>query len=539
MSLKTRSYTDSGLHYELTLDGEDISDKVEDIPNIQKSIDFPRITEQRVGEMVVLLVDPEGYYVSTNSDNFFVAQGHHQSGIGIAVVLKIAFEGDTLETFFTGQLVKTEQVYRFNQRFTKLVFSDSMHKLFTTEITNFGLEKQFKLAEVSDAEKELNGVYELPPYVVPPSEGSVAVYKGLNDGLTEVSETAERGAVLRNQNFAVEGDVIKTEGGFILAPATGYPQVRLKSPYRNIGLKSAVEKILAHIGVTSKEIEIFSPEADRHFSTRGRIGYPTIAQSLFGSSNEADWSGFVSAWMYESGAYYILYTAQRGDQKNRSMLLSYNENTDTETLLYRFPDGATFVTEAWQLAKNGNDMAILCTDAGFQAYKNDIYFKDIIEPKTQGTYDASESGNTVYIIKRSLSLAHTDTTVIQLVHKNSPIKPMLSHHYQLGSSFSDLRSQDAGAAIHAQRTLEKYPDTTRKMLWHNNELYFVGVDSTSVGCAKVALSGGTPTWVDRVSLDGVSNASGFFIDIVDSTLQMTCNFMSQESSQDFSWSKAI
>ena len=291
MALKDFAYTDTPLDFQVLLDGVDISDAVEDIPSVQGAIDFPQLLEYRVGECQIVLNDPTGFYGTLRSENFYTSQGQLQSGLGVSVEVKAGYE-TPLETLFVGEITKITAEVDAGKAYTRLIGSDKMHQLFTTEITDFGLEKHFRLTAETD-ETAINGRYPLPVMVQPVSRGSVTLKKSLSDTLTEVPTLATRGA-LDADNYTVSDDAIETEGGEIEGVATGYPQVQLKAPYRHISVKLAMERLLDHIGVTDRDIEIPKIASDPHFTTLGRVGYDLVGRSIFGSSNLLNWQGHVT-----------------------------------------------------------------------------------------------------------------------------------------------------------------------------------------------------------------------------------------------------
>ena len=536
MALKDHQYSNATLDFQLLIDGEDVSAYVADIPSISKSADIERIHEYRVGEMTALLNDPEGYFAPANDANFFVGQSKIQSGLGVSCELKLRYDTDTLETFWTGEIIEINQEMSANTAQTRIVFSDQFHKLFTSHITDFGLEKQFRIIEDPESEKNINGRYPLPEFIPPVSIDSTELKKSVNETLTEVPELAERGA-LNPDNYVVSDDAVETEGGAIDNPSTGYPQLKAKTPYRHIPVKSVIEKVLAEVGITQKDILIQDESTDIHFSTKGRPGYEVVGQALFGTSQPVSWQGFVTDVLYDNGVWYYLYSVPRDDVVNRSILMSYTVSTDAWTVLWRAPQIANARTELWKMAKSGTDMFILCTDAAIVGgIESDM--PDIAVP-ADGSYDATETGNRVYILKRDLTLAVGNATTSVVVAKNASIKAQLAHRYLLGSTKSDFRSVDSGSAMPVQRPPVMLPDSRRKLIVYGTDLYFCAVSSGSVGVAKVPIAGGNPTWVERISQDDKGNQAGFFFDILGSRLFCAGTFKGRSNSIALAWTKNL
>ena len=534
MALSDYAYTNATLDFEVLLDGDDISEYVADIPSISKSTDNThQFGEYRVGEAELRLNDAEGLFSPNNDANWFISKSLRQSGLGTKVEIKAKYATDPFETLFIGEVIECDYDMDAARAETRIIASDGFHKLFSQDITDFGLEKQFKLVE-STEEQDLHGSYPLPEPVQPPSDGSTTVKKSVSDTLTEVPEIATRGA-LSEDNYEVADNAIRTETP-ITSPATGYPQIEMKAPFRHISVKSVIEKVIAEVGITQSDIEIPEVTTSAHFRSVGRPGYEVIGSALVGTGNPLDWIGHPTDFIYENGVFYYLYSGMRG-KSGRSMLLSYTQSTDTWTVLWRVPVVSNATTEIWKMAKNGNDMAILCTDADIQS-SGDGALPDVTVPGI-GTYNAKNIVNKVYIIKRDITQPVSNTTVVTLVAKNAAIKAQLSHHYVLGQTYSDPRATDAAASVPAQQPPTDLPDSRRKIIWYNNELYFCGIDSASVGVAKVASVGGTPSWVEKIDQDSVNNESGLFFDIVGSRLYILANFRRDASSRALAWTKNL
>ena len=453
------------------IDDVDVTSYVADIPGIRSITDAThRFGEYSVGETEIQINDAQGYFSPNNENNFFIDRSKRQSGLGVKVEIKAKYAADPFETLFVGEIIECDYNMDASTAETRIVASDGFHTLFTQDITDFGITKQFKIVE-STEEQDLHGTYPLPEPVHFPSDDSVTVKKSVSGTLTEVPEIATRGA-LSEDNYQVDDDAIRTETP-ITSPATGYPQIQMKAPYRHIDVENAIKKVLSEVRITQSDIEIPSVGTDSHFKSMGRPGYEIIGTQLVGTGNPLNWIGHPTDFLHDNGVWYYLYSGMRG-KSGRSMLLSYTQSTDTWAVLWRAPVVPNATTEVWKLAKNGNDIAILCTDAAIQA-GGDGALPDVSVPAT-GSYNAKAVVNRVYIIKRDVALQVSNTTVVTLVAKNASIKAQLSHHYVLGQTYSDPRAPDAAASVPAQQPPDDLPDSRRKIIWYNNELYFVGVD---------------------------------------------------------------
>jgi len=542
MALKDFAYqNETPLDFQVLLDGVDISEQVADIPSINRSVDAVRFSEYRTGEVVLVVNDPLGKYSPVNASNFFVERSKAQDGLGVAVVVKAGYE-TPLETLFEGIITKTEVVVGYEDgreiNRTQFIAGDKLAELFSHDLKDFGLEKQFMVT--ADADKGVNGRYELPHQVLPVSDGSTEFKKSVSESLTEVETLQRLGSGSRpiGQDYAVTGDAIETAGGDIEGAATGYPQVQLKAPYRYVKPENLIKSILAHVGITNYEIVLPPMTTDVHFSARGRPGYDLIGTAVFGTSNALDWQGFVTDCFYEAGKYYFLYSSHRGWGRNLAMLFRVDEETEVSELLWRAPAlNFTGRTEAWKMAKNGDKMAILVTDASTRAARADE-LSDISVP-VEGSYNAAESGNRVYLIERDLTLPSADTTVVQLVHKNSTLKAQLAHYYILGSTYPDARGSDSLAGVPLRKTVNVLPDSRRKLIYRNNELYYGFVSGTHVGVAKVATGGGTPSVVEQISRDFQGNEMSLKFDVVGDVLFCAATAKEGGRSRALAWTKGL
>ena len=399
MSFKDYAYTSEPLDIIVEIDDIDVTHYVADIPSISKSTDATHnFGEYRVGETTLLINDPDGYFSPQNASNFFVDRSKNQSGLGVKVEIKAKYGADAFETVFIGEVIECDYTMDAGTAESVIVAADSFHKLFTEPITDFGLTKQFMIPE-STEELDLHGTYPIPHQVQPPSDASTTVKKDVSTTLTEVPEIAERGA-LDESIYQVDDDAIKTEAP-ITSPATGYPQIEMKAPYRHIGVESVIAKVLAKVGITNSDVEVVKVTTSDHFKSLGRVGYEVIGTALVGTGNPLNWIGHPTDFLYDNGVFYYLYSGTRG-KSGRSMLLSWTESTDVWQVLYRAPVVTNATQEFWALAKSGNSIFILATNAGV-VESGDGALPDVSVPAS-GSYDATESGNRTLILKRDITL---------------------------------------------------------------------------------------------------------------------------------------
>lgn len=512
MDLKSLAYQGHPVSFSVSLAGIDISSYVSGVIDISKSLDYPRLTEYRIGESTISLNDSEGFFSPRNVSNFFVERGHLQSGADVACEIEAGFIVDGVkhtELIFTGKVVKVSQNAQRSE--TILLISDAFNTLFRDEVLDVGISRHFHL-DVGESD-DIHGFYPIADFLGAASKGSTEVFSGLNMPLTEVESLSSVGKFDSSRYRLTEGG-IKTEGGSVSA-SKGYPQIRMKSPYRHRLISDVIIDILRSLDISDAEVAIPRVLLELDFYSQGRLGYEFISTSGFiGSSAEGKWTGYVTDFLWEVDRYYVLLNASR-DSTNRSTLFWFNPLDYTYEILYRSAEPTlTFRgTEFWKLAKLGNTVAILCSDSDTVAADN--LFPDYrgLNP-SPGSYDAREPNNQVYIVYYNV----VSETSFVAVAKDDQYRAQLAHYYVLGGTYYDTLP----ATINASRDIvtevlpDMLPDTRRSMLWYENELYYAYVDGNSLnkfGVAKCNLAGDMTESVVALTTDGTNHAGlSFFID---------------------------
>ena len=498
MNISDHAYQGNSIYLQINLAGQDITDDIGGVQGLSKSLDYPRLTEYRVGEATITLNDPNGYYSPRNAANFFVANGEAQSGQGVACTIVTGFYTDSgivSETLFTGEITKVTQGATGT---TTVVVSDDMHTLFTEDITDFGVDRQFRL--VAEDGRDIHGNYPIQAFVGPASKGSVTVKKDVNTDLTEVVALAGSGT-FDSDNYVVTDTAVKTEGGTIEGAATGYPQITMKSPFRHRFLKDLVAAVATHLGLTTQDIYVPDITLGDNFSSEGRFGHELIATQAVGSSVAAEWGRYVTDYLYEAGDYYFLFNSRRGDFTT-SVLVKYTESTYATSVVYEshVPMGNQNGAEFWRLAKNGDTIAILATDSNVRSATGTFPdYRDFVP--TAVSYDARQANSETYIIFYDES---TDMAAVR-VPKAGPLKPQIACYYVFGETKFDTDPDTIQATEGLPAML---PDTRRGFQWYNNELYYAycsATDTEEFGVAKVGLTG-NPTSLFEIDSDGTNHA---------------------------------
>jgi len=242
---------------------------------------------------------------------------------------------------------------------------------------------------------------------------------------------------------------VRTEGGLIVNRGIGYPQLRMKSPYRYQHISDVITDILNHAGITKSDIAVPERDVAAHFSSNGRVNYDLIGTSDLGSGNPVTWNGYVTDFLHDGDKWYFLYNKGRGNPNGFSQVIVYDISTRTYTKLHGFSSA----TEAWRFTKSGNNLYIVAT--------------------TGGNYDANESSCETRIIQLDIA---TQTETVFVAHTGQ-LQPQLSHYYH-----------GVGSAFHK-------PDSRRPLIYRENDgLYFAYVDrsNSQFGIAKSTAPGATP-----------------------------------------------
>ena len=521
MNLKDLAYQGHPVAFSVMLGGVDIK-YVGGVSDISKSLDYPRLTEYRIGESTVSLNDPDGLFSPRNANNFFVQNGHSQLGVDVECEIEAGFIVDGTrhtETIFSGKIIKVSQDAK--QSITKLLVSDAFNTLFRDKVTDIGIERRFHL----DAEdsNDIHGFYPIADFVGPASKGSTTVDKAANTPLTEVEALSTIGS-FDSDNYLLTDEGIKTEGG-PAATATGYPQISMKSPYRHRLIKDVITEILTDLGITNANIVLPNVMLSPHFYSQGRFGYGVISTPAFiGSSADAKWTGYVTDFIWDTDRYYVLLNAHRGDLRSRSTLFSYNPTDYSyEVFFQSLQPSPTFPgTEFWKLAKQGNIIAILSTDSSDRFDDTTTFILPdyrALQPGI-GSYDAAEVDNQIYIQYYDII---ADTGVAgTAVAKDNQFRAQLAHNYLLGATDDAvlLEYQPDFSKLVRGTLPTKLPDTRRNLLWYNDELYYAyvdGNDTSRFGIATCNLAGDTTTSLFALRSDG-SNHTGIAFDISGTTL---------------------
>ena len=460
------------------------------LDSLTLAVDYPNLTEFRVGECIFTLIDTEGEYSPNNPSNFFTRQGGDASGRNAPVEIEAGYWVDNTahtETLYKGQIVMI--TYHAKSAQLRITCTDNFEQLRTATLTDYGIERHFRLIEGTTE----RGFYPILPAILPASIGSINVNSALNTQLTLVPELAEAGE-LDNTNYIIRDDGIQTEGDFTGSENVGYPQVQFKSPFRYKPITNTIDSLLTQAGITNRRIHIPKPDVAEHFASNGRVGYELIGTSDIGSSNPATWNGYVTDFLKSGNTWYFLYNGGKNNVNGITQVIAYNPTNDTYTRLHRLAAG----TEAWKFLKNGNTLYILVN--------------------SNGVYDAAETADTK-IVQVDISGTPTET---DFVPSTATLQPQLAHRY-----------------IGVGKTAMK-PDSRRSLHFFSNELYYAYHDATNnaFGVAK-ASNATTRESVVSINMDNRNNHVGIDFDITSGVLRGACTFNTDTETQIITFNKTL
>ncbi|RKU21000.1 hypothetical protein C6499_22535 [Candidatus Poribacteria bacterium] len=488
---KEFSYSGHPVALTVKIHDQDVTDDIASMDDIGQGVDYPNLTEFRVGEASFTLRDIHGDFSPNNPSNFFTRNGGRRTGRNSPIEIEAGFIVDGTrhtETVFKGTIIRLVQ----DVKSLRVTCTDNFGDIRKKAVADFGLPRHFMLTEDLEQAAE-NGVYPVMDAIMPASHGSVKLATRTGEEIEPVQKLATEGT-LDSQNFIIGDKGVRTEGGFITNPQSGYPQIRMKSPYRYRHLLDVITDILNHAGITNSDIAIPARDADPHFSSNGRINYDLIGN--IGSGNPVTWNGYVTDFLHDAGKWYFLYNKHRNNPNGFSQVITYDTRTRTYTKLHGFSSA----TEVWKFTKSGNNLYLLTT--------------------TGGNYDANEASSENQIIQLDIT---SKTETVFVAHTVS-LKPQLAHYY------------------HGVASVFMKPDSRRQLIYRENDgLYYacVNAGNSQFGVAKATAAGVTPTALITMNMDNYENHGGIGFDISGSTLLGGMTFLSGGRSQTLVFKKAL
>ena len=256
--LKQFSYSGHPVAITVKIHDQDVTDDLAALDDIGQGIDYPNLTEFRVGEANFLIRDVQGDFSPNNPSNFFTRNGGRRTGRNSPIEIEAGFIVNGTrhtETVFKGTILRLVQ--DASGATVKVVCTDNFGDMRNKTITNFGIDRHFRLLEELTQSSE-NGAYPIMQcrdagigwlcYF-----GNESVRRG---PITPVQKLENGRYAQPTQNFViVDAEGVRTEGGPITNAQNGYPQLRMKSPYRYRHIKDVISDILTQVsGITKSDI---------------------------------------------------------------------------------------------------------------------------------------------------------------------------------------------------------------------------------------------------------------------------------------------
>ena len=490
--MKEWSYQGHPVAITVKIHDQDVTGDLASVDDIGQGVDYPNLTEFRVGECSFTLRDVHGDFSPNNPTNFFTRNGGRRTGRNSPVEIEAGFIVDGTrhtETIFQGTIIRLVQ--DATGATVKVTCSDNFGDMRTKGIADFGIPRHFMLTEDPTQSGE-NGVHPIMAAIMPASHGSVSLKRRTNDDPISPVQKLSTEGTLNPKNFVIDDRGVQTEGGAIVNRGIGYPQLRMKSPHRYRNINDVITDILNHAGITKSEIAIPERDVTPHFSSNGRVGYDLIGN--IGSSNPVTWNGYVTDFLYDNNKWYFLYNKHRANPNGFSQVITYDTRTRTYTKLHGFASAV----EVWKFTKAGDNLYILAT--------------------TGGNHDAKESSSENQILQLDI----TGPTETVFVAHTVSLRPQLAHYY------------------HGVGTVFMRPDSRRQLIYHQNALYYAFVDSanSTFGIAK-ATAQNTATAVITINMDNYENHGGIAFDIKAGELKGGTTFVSGGKSQVLGFQKTL
>ena len=311
----------------------DITDRLEEVSNLEKSLDYPNFSEFRVGEVTLTFNDDNRTFDPRSKSNIYrLLDKTKAAGYRLPVKIYAGFlDSETVsegaaytirpQLVFQGEVHKIDRSTR--EKTVSVVCIDMPQNMQDDSITGFGLEKTMSIQGYDGSS---GGEHPIPLDVAPFSMNSDADNTDFVNMDTEpdrVSTSYDRNNIngyyvtrtrqaprvttaitpmnhvktlktsgfLTAGNFVVSEDQINTElpltnektsdGQFL----GNHPVFNFKAPYRDKTIEFLIKELLSHYDIENSHIELPNKEAltgedinpdnpdGIHFTSNGRVGY--------------------------------------------------------------------------------------------------------------------------------------------------------------------------------------------------------------------------------------------------------------------------
>ena len=478
----------------MSLASIDVTESCLDVSTISRGTGYPYAAATQPSTAQVTLSDADGEFAPENANNFWTQQGGNQNATRTSVEIraknKVIFSGEVLE--ITQNITQATVVVKC---------TDLSRKLRTDKITDFGLEKAWRLVG-GDAV----GVYPLVAGTPPLSDDSVTVERANDDALNIVSKVKTSG-VLDPNNIEVSDEAIISEGQWIDVDNPGtYPGITAKTPYRYKHVNTILTDILDHFAYAdgaARSIETLSKSVNLYGAALGRIGYDAVLGNV-GSGVYLNWHGVVTDVLYDAGDFYFAYSVN-ADATKFSQILKYDISEDAWSVVRTL---LTASREIWGLAKIDNNLIMLITDGDYDSARSEL------EKRTSTDTLGVNETKLIY-----MDITETTPAINTLVDSDSEFPPQIAMLLQTGSHVMHISERS---------TYEPLPDTRRRLRVNGSTLYYPFAVTNADGDIRAGVAsveiGEDPASVLEFGSDGYNHA-GFAFDFAGDDIVLGTTFI--------------
>ena len=468
--IRRYSYKNNDVIWRVSIDGQDISDDVLSVDNIQYKLDLVITGKFDISEATLQVSNHDKRY--QDGSDFY-----GNSPYAAEVIVKVGYFVDgnhILRRVFSG-IINTIQEDD-EESLVTMVCVDKSATLRNTTIEDFGVEKKNILLD--NGVQTYRGEYDLPQTLTPISDRSLSgVSAGMDLRMSRDRELALIG-ILDPYNAKSDSNKLETEGALLEKD----PVVSFKSAYSYTTQTELLEKLLGHFNIANLSISqtvLKDQDNPQLFQSLGRVGFNSEISDIVRYPKDVIADTANNKLYILAGSAYTSYA---------DYLWEFDRTTDKWTVIAIF----STTDETWQLASEDyNVFYVMATKK-----RRDINILPY------GTYDAAEATvsdtSQVKILKVDISAG----TITTFIDDSNTFEPQLALFYSVGFPRENASGIRYG----------KLPDTRQGFEMRNGKLYYryVTGTATSFGIAEADSTGTTSAFLTaNVTADTYGNNSSF------------------------------
>ena len=480
-NLKNASFWREDIVLRVYIDDHDVTDYLEDVSEIDKSLDSQFLNVQKVGDATIILNDPDGYFSAASYDNFFVENGLNRLGYNVPIKIEYGYKvGDTESTrvLFFGYILRIKQKTVEGQ--AEIVAIDYNEQILRSELHNIGVSKKI-IYSAGGTLGKFHGEYPIPEIFRPLANQSL-VGRARNFAIlrSQNQDSLATEGVFNWSNIKVDNDKFQSEGDLIPYP----PIFSFKSPYKHFLVSDILRELLISQNIFNYKFNtsILPGTSPAHFQNIGSAVYQNEEQQNY---TTRDWFAITDS----EGAVEFYYLLGAPGISNADKFIKKQKNNIITNLFIANPN-----TSLWKVDFE-EDRNILWI------WTSEKYIEENNIPL--GTFDSSESNNKTSLLKYNIT-TNTSTTAIASDHGNPP---QLAQRYLLGLRGETLNLHEY-ALPNNRGYAVKWDDQTL-----GKRLYYKFASSTHFGIANFDRTNETITQTIAQPNDTYGNASCFDIAI--------------------------